>query len=100
MWAQTCPTPPPQHVEASTFSLVAPYAPVLVVLAVTGVDLLRGQTMESVSWFIALALVLLVLGREALRAWDGFRQKRDRGQDAIESPYFSGRDSIPAWQER
>jgi hypothetical protein len=99
LWAQTCPTSSPEHIEASTISLVAPYAPVLVVLAVTGVQLLRGQTMESVSWVIALALVLLVLGREALRAWDGFRQKHDQDRIAIESPYLSGADSVPRWRE-
>jgi hypothetical protein len=99
LWAATSPAPPPEHIEASTVSLVAPYAPVLVVLAVTGVQLLRGRQMESVSWFIALALVLLVLGREALRASDGFRQNRGEDQNAIESPYVSGVDSIPSWRE-
>jgi hypothetical protein len=99
LWAETCPTPPPERIEASTVTLVAPYAPVLVVLAVTGVQLLRGKQMESVSWFIALALVLLVLGREGLRAWDGLRQNRDEDQVAIESPYSSGVDSVPRWHE-
>jgi len=48
-------------------SLVAPYLPVVVVLAVTGVQLLRGRHMEPVSWIMAFALALLVLGREVLR---------------------------------
>ena len=70
VWSMTSPSRPPDQLEASTTSLVAPYAPVLVVLAVTGVQLLRGRQMEPVSWVMAFALVLLVLGREALRAWD------------------------------
>jgi hypothetical protein len=98
VWAETCPTPPPEHIEASTVSLVAPYAPVLVVLAVTGVQLLRGKQLETVSWLIALALVLLVLGREALRGWDGLRRSREEDHMAIESP-FSGVDSAPRWHE-
>ena len=59
-----------EHVEASTISLVAPYVPVLVVLAVTGIQLLRGRHIETVSWIMAFALVLLVLGREILRLLD------------------------------
>jgi hypothetical protein len=37
---------------------------VLVVLAVTGVDLMDGRQIGNVSWAMALALVVLVLGRE------------------------------------
>jgi hypothetical protein len=69
------------------------------VLAVTGVQLLRGLQMESVSWIIALALVLLVLGREAVRTWDGLREHRDEDQRGIESPDFSGVGSVRRWHE-
>jgi hypothetical protein len=70
LWSIVSPAPPPEQLEVSTISLVAPYAPVLVVLAVTGVQLLRGRQMGPVSWLMALALALLVLGREVLRACD------------------------------
>src|SRR5664280_160415 len=70
LWAMTSPSHEAEHVEASTISLVAPYAPVLVVLAVTGIQLLSGRHMETVSWIMAFALVLLVLGREILRLLD------------------------------
>ena len=99
LWALTCPVPTTTHTEATTVSLVAPYAPVLVVLAVTGVQLLRGQKMESVSWVIALALVLLVLGREALRSWDGYRRDRDDHRSGLEPAHLSGVESIPRWHE-
>jgi hypothetical protein len=68
--ALTSPSRHTEPIEASTMSLVAPYVPVLVVLAVTGVQLLHGRHMEPVSWIMAFALALLVLGREALRLWD------------------------------
>src|SRR5579863_2138355 len=66
---------PPRRVEGaeaevSTVSMVAPYLPVLVVLAVTSIQLLRGRHIEPVGWFMALALIALVLGREGLRLWD------------------------------
>ncbi|MGD0882279.1 MAG: hypothetical protein ABSB09_11995 [Acidimicrobiales bacterium] len=68
-WAMTSRRIAPERTEAATVSLVAPYIPVLIVLAVTSVQLLRGKQMEPVSWFMALALVLMVLGREALNVW-------------------------------
>lgn len=70
LWAMTSPWHETEYVEASTISLVAPYVPVLVVLAVTGIQLLRGRQMEPVSWIMAFALILLVLGREILRILD------------------------------
>jgi len=56
--------------ETSTVSLVAPYAPVLVILAVTAVEILRGRHFDPVAWLMALAVVLLVLAREGLKLWD------------------------------
>jgi len=68
--AMTAPAPEVSEVsevEESVISLVAPYVPVLVVLAVTSIELLRGDKIGTVSWLMAFALVVLVLGREALR---------------------------------
>ena len=70
LWAVTSPSREVERTEASTVSLVAPYLPVLVVLAVTSIQLLRGRHIEPVSWVMAFALVVLVLGREALGLWD------------------------------
>ncbi len=70
LWSLTWPAKQLEHEEPSTVSLVAPYAPVLVVLAVTSVQLLRGRHIEPVSWVMAFVLVLLVLAREVLRLWD------------------------------
>ncbi len=70
LWAVTSPSRAAARAEASTVSLVAPYLPVLVVLAVTSIQLLRGRHIEPVSWVMAFALVVLVLGREGLRLWD------------------------------
>jgi len=70
LWAITSPMVAAEHGDASTISLVAPYAPVLVVLAVTAIQLLRGRQIEPVAWAMAFVLVLLVLGREVLRLWD------------------------------
>ncbi len=70
LWAMTSKTTASEQSDESTISLVAPYAPVLVILVVTSVELLRGKHVEPVSWIMAFALVLLVLGREGLRLWD------------------------------
>lgn len=70
LWAITSPSQEPERSGASTLSLVAPYVPVLVVLAVTAFELMRGRHIEPVTWIMAFALALLVLGREALRLWD------------------------------
>lgn len=67
LWAITAPAPEVSEAEESTISLVAPYVPVLVVLAVTAVELLRGRHVGTVSWLMAFALVVLVIGREVLR---------------------------------
>jgi len=70
LWAMTSPAQTVEEADTSALSLVAPYVPVLIVLAVTSVQLLRGRHIEPVSWVMAFALVLLVLGREGLRLWD------------------------------
>ena len=69
LWAMTSPSPSIRPTEESTMSLVAPYVPVLVVLAVTSIQLLRAQHIEPVAWIMAFGLVVLVLGRELLRLW-------------------------------
>jgi len=70
LWAITSPSRETRQADVSTMSLVAPYVPVLVVLAVTAIELLRGRHIDPVGWIMALVLVLLVLGREVLRFWD------------------------------
>jgi hypothetical protein len=67
----TSPKPEVTAAEESTISLLAPYVTVLVVLAVTAIELLRGRHIGTVSWFMALALAVLVLGRELLRFLGG-----------------------------
>jgi len=69
LWAMTSPAPEVSGAEESAISLVAPYVPVLVVLAVTAIDLLRGRHIGTVSWIMAFALAVLVIGREVLRLW-------------------------------
>lgn len=92
LWAITFPSRWGEEVDASTISLVAPYAPVLVVLAVTAIQLMRGRTIDPVAWVMALVLVGLVLGREVLRLWDqrvtgtgsrGSAQHHDPEADAL-----------------
>jgi hypothetical protein len=96
LWAMTSPSHETEHVEASTISLVAPYMPVLVVLAVTGIELLRGRQMEPVSWIMAFALVLLVLGREILRLLDQtFTTQIDpHGMNSVDDPARSSDPNI------
>jgi hypothetical protein len=77
--ALVSPVEAPGVCETSTISRVAPYLPVLVVLAATSVQLLRGRPIGAVSWYLAFALVVLVLGREALRLGDLARSPAHRG---------------------
>ena len=98
LWSLTCPSPHRQYGDESTVSLVAPYAPVLVVLAVTGVQLLRGRQMEPVSWIMAVALVLLVLGRETLRSWDRLRQRRNAPMSVAGPRPVPSLESVPRWR--
>ena len=97
LWSLTCPSQHRQSIEGSTVSLVAPYAPVLVVLAVTGVQLLRGRQMEPVSWIMAVALALLVLGRESIRTWERFRQRRNASTSLTEPRPVPSLESVPRW---
>lgn len=76
LWALTSPAPRTDSGEESAISVVAPYVPVLVVLVVTGVQLMRGRHIGSVSWGMAFVLVLLVLGRELVRLADQARVAR------------------------
>jgi len=99
LWALTCPSPHRQATEQSAVSLVAPYVPVLVVLAVTGVQLLRGRQMEPVSWIMALALALLVLGREALRMLERLRQDRNVSMGSDGPQPVPSLESVPIWRE-
>ena len=79
LWQLTSPAPEAVRSDESTVSLMAPYVPVLIVLVVTAVALLRGKQVDTVAWIMALALVVLVLGREAVRLWDQAVVARSRG---------------------
>jgi hypothetical protein len=85
LWVMTSPAPVQDPGDESTISIVAPYAPVLVVLAVTSVQLLRGKQIEPVSWTMAFALALLVVGREALRMWDRVTRVGGRGRRSVDA---------------
>jgi len=67
LWAMTSRAPEVSGVEDPIVSLVAPYLPVAVVLGATAVQLLRGRHFGTATWVMGLVLVLLVIGREALR---------------------------------
>ncbi len=62
--------------RVTTLSLVAPYVPVLAVLAVTSVELLLGRRLGGVDWIMVFALALLVLGRHMLNLWEQAALKR------------------------
>jgi hypothetical protein len=66
--------------RVTPLSLVAPYVPVLAVLAVTAVDLLRGHRLGSVDWIMVFTLASLVLGRHLLILWDRAALKRHGDQ--------------------
>lgn len=70
LWDVKSPGPAVVKGDESAMSLVAPYAPVLVVLAATAVAILRGNHIEPVTMVMALVLIALVLGREAVRVWN------------------------------
>ena len=57
--------------RVTTLSLLTPYVPVLVVLAVTSVELLLGRHVGRVGWTIAFALAVLVLARHLFSLGDG-----------------------------
>jgi diguanylate cyclase len=65
--------------EDSTISIVAPYVPVLVVLAVTAFELVRGHHLDTISWLMVCAVAVLVLGREALHYLEGISPSGDDG---------------------
>lgn len=70
----------------TTLSLVAPYVPVLAVLAVTAVELLRGVRLGSVDWIMVFVLALLVLGRHVvnLRERTSLVRRYDDGDNRSE----------------
>jgi hypothetical protein len=69
--------------RVTTLSLVAPYVPVLAVLAVTAVELLLGHRVGSVAWIMVVVLAVLVLCRHLLNLWvraAGARRPGDGGE--------------------
>jgi hypothetical protein len=83
--------------SVTTLSLVAPYIPVLAVLAVTSVELLRGRRLGGVDWIMVFALALLVLGRHMLNLWERAALKRlvDSGDEYDESFPVTESDADP-----
>jgi hypothetical protein len=91
LWAMTSPPHEVEHAGVSTISLMAPYVPVLAVLAVTSVELLRGKHIEPVSWIMVFALAVLVLGRELLRLWGQAAAARLYGRERDPEAALVGR---------
>jgi len=83
--------------RVTTLSLVAPYVPVLAVLAVTSVELLLGRRLGGVDWIMVFALALLVLGRHMLNLWEQAALKRlgDSGDEYDESFPVTESDADP-----
>ena len=52
--------------QPSLASLIAPIVPVLLALMVAAVEMRLGKPMDRASWWMALALIVLVLARQAL----------------------------------
>jgi hypothetical protein len=76
---------------------LAPYVPVLAVLAVTSVELLLGRRLGGVDWLMVLALALLVLGRHVLNLWEraALRRLGDSGEGYDESVPVTETDADP-----
>jgi hypothetical protein len=82
--------------RVTALSLVAPYVPVLAVLAVTAVELLLGHQLGTVDWIMVLALALLVLGRHLLILWDrAVQRKVGRDEMSGESSPVADPESHP-----
>ena len=84
--------------RVTTLSLLAPYVPVLAVLAVTSVELLLGHRLGSVAWIMVFTLALLVLGRHLLSLWEraALARRLVDGADASEqSPPVAEADTSP-----
>jgi len=69
--ARAAPDEPP-----SVVSLVVPYVVVLLALGAAAVEIELGRHLTRVDWYMAMALVLLVLGRQALLVMDSMRLSR------------------------
>ena len=88
LWAMTSPVPEVSMSLDSTVSIVAPYVPVLVVLAVTAFELVKGRHLGTVSWLMAFALAGLVIlerrrehaRRSLLERWRFSRRRGPRAK--------------------
>jgi hypothetical protein len=98
MRAVYAPSTDAAEVRVTTLSLVAPYVPVLAVLAVTSVELLFGRQLGAVDWIMVLALALLVLGRHVLKLWERAALQRlgHNGDWSDESLVATEPDTEPA----
>ena len=74
------------HAERSSqptlTSLVAPFLPMLVALTVAGVQIQLGNEPDDVARFTALALVVIVLGRQGLFFLDLLRRGEEPGAES------------------
>jgi hypothetical protein len=88
--------------RVTTLSLVAPYVPVLAVLAVTSVELLRGRRLGGVDWIMVFGLALLVIGRHVLNLWEraALVRRGDIGAWSDESVTLREPDTDPALMGR
>ena len=94
LWAMTSPVPEVSKSLDSTVSIVAPYVPVLVVLAVTAYELVRGSHLGTVSWLMAFALAVLVIVREGVLMLKD-RYSGSKGQpDAYEDHHLEPRPDV------
>jgi hypothetical protein len=59
-------------------SLIAPFLPVLGALSVAAIEIELGHRLDGVAWITAFALVVLVLARQALLAYDLVAQSDER----------------------
>jgi hypothetical protein len=82
------PTTEAAEPRVTTLSLVAPYVPVLAVLAVTSVELLLGRRLGGVDWIMVFVLAVLVLGRHVLNLWERAALVRlgENGRDWSDEP--------------
>jgi hypothetical protein len=78
LWTVYAPSVMVHEARVTTLSLVAPYVPVLVVLAVTSVEQLLGRHVGTVGWFMVVALAVLVLGRHILNLCDAAARRHHR----------------------
>jgi hypothetical protein len=66
-----------EHARPSLASLIAPLMPVLLALAVAGVEIRLGHHLDHAAWLMAFGLVALVLVRQGLILFELLAHSRD-----------------------